>query len=215
MCTALCAHLLLQAGETGDYSAAAFRPLEDMTLAYIRTNDRLIANAFRSFSHPKLWQVYCMLWLLGAYTELVMLNSARAQAADRDDYFRLTQRLKLAGGGFPGFEQVADQIDTLIETCDLDDEAAVDRTEAAIQAIFAAVDWMPLAFRHVLAGKNHLPANKLRLSLLAGNESFLKTGEYRRHFFGESSMWDVARIFAQEKVKYAAPVLQWQKRRKK
>ena len=214
MSTALCAHLLLKAKETGDYSAAAFRPLEEQTLAYISTNDRLIANSFRSFSHPKLWQVYSVLWLLGAYTELVMLNSARAQAKDRDDYFRITRPLHLAGGGFPGFQQIADKIDTLIESCDLDDPTSVDSTEAQIQAIFAEVDWLPLAFRHVLAGKNHLPANKLRLSLLAGNESFLKTGEYRKHFFGDSSMWDVTRIFVQEKVKYAAPVLEWQKRRK-
>ncbi len=215
MSTALCAHLLLKAKATGDYSAAAFRPLEDQTLAYIRTNDRLVANSFRSFSHPKLWQVYSVLWLLGAYTELVMLNSARAQAADRDDYFRITRRLKLAGGGFPGFDKVADEIDTLIEGCDLDDTASVDRTEAAIQSIFAGVEWLPLAFRHVLAGKNHLPANKLRLSLLAGNESFLKTGDYRRHFFGDSSMWDVTRIFVQEKVKYAAPVLRWRERKRR
>jgi tetracycline 7-halogenase / FADH2 O2-dependent halogenase len=214
MSTALCAHLLLKAKETGDYSAVAFRPLEEQTLAYIRTNDRLVANSFRSFSHPKLWQVYSVLWLLGAYTELVMLNSARAQAADRDDYFRITRPLKLAGGGFPGFQQIADRIDALIEACDLDDLASVDRTEGEIQAIFAGVDWLPLAFRHVLAGKNHLPANKLRLSLLAGNESFLKTGEYRKHFFGDSSMWDVTRIFVQEKLKYAAPVLEWQKRKK-
>ena len=214
MSTALCAHLLLKAKETGDYSAVAFRPLEEQTLAYIRTNDRLVANSFRSFSHPTLWQVYSVLWLLGAYTELVMLNSARAQAADRDDYFRITRPLKLAGGGFPGFQQIADRIDALIEACDLDDLASVDRTEGEIQAIFAGVDWLPLAFRHVLAGKNHLPANKLRLSLLAGNESFLKTGEYRKHFFGDSSMWDVTRIFVQEKLKYAAPVLEWQKRKK-
>ncbi|MFZ1752499.1 MAG: tryptophan 7-halogenase [Caldilineaceae bacterium] len=214
MSTALCAHLLLKAKETGDYSAGAFQPLEEQTLAYIRTNDRLIANSFRSFSHPKLWQVYSVLWLLGAYTELVMLNSARAQATDRDDYFRRTRPLHLAGGGFPGFQQIADRIDTLMEACNLDDQNSVDRTEAEIQAIFAEVDWLPLAFRHVLAGKNHLPANKLRLSLLAGNESFLKTGEYRKHFFGDSSMWDVTRIFVQEKVKYAAPVLEWQKRRR-
>ena len=213
MSTALVAHLLLKAKETGDYSAAAFRPLEEMTLAYVRTNDRLVANSFRSFAHPKLWGVYSVVWLLGAYTELVMLNSARAQARDRDDYFRMTRPLKLAGGGFPEFTRIADQIDGLIEACDPADEAAVDRTVAEIQAIFAGVDWLPLAFRRVLAGKNHLPANKLRLSLLAGNESFLKTGAYRRHFFGESTMWDVARIFVQEKVKYAAPVLQWQKRR--
>jgi len=213
MSTALVAHLLLKAKETGDYSAATFRPLEEMTLAYVRTNDRLVANSFRSFAHPKLWGVYSVVWLLGAYTELVMLNSARAQARDRDDYFRMTRPLKLAGGGFPEFTRIADQIDGLIEACDPADEAAVDRTVVEIQAIFAEVDWLPLAFRRVLAGKNHLPANKLRLSLLAGNESFLKTGAYRRHFFGESTMWDVARIFVQEKVKYAAPVLQWQKRR--
>ncbi len=215
MSTALVAHLLLKAKQSGDYSAAAFRPLEEMTLNYIYTNDRLIANSFRSFANPKLWTVYSVLWLLGAYTELVMLNSARAQAKDRDDYFRLTQSLKLAGGGFLEFFQIADQIDSLIEACDPDDEAAVERTVVHVQAIFARVDWLPLAFRHVLAGKNHLPANKLRLSLLAGNESFLKTGAYRRHFFADSTMWDVTQIFVKEKVKYAAPVLKWQKRRDK
>ena len=214
MSTALCAHLLLKAKETGDYSASAFRRLEEQTLAYIRTNDRLIANSFRSFAHPKLWQVYSVLWLLGAYTEYVMLNSIRAQAQSRDDYFRRSAPLQLAGGGFPEFARIADAIDGLIEGCDPDDEAAVERTVAAIRAIFAGIDWLPLAFRHLLTGKNHLPANKLRLSLLAGEESFLKTGAYRKHFFGDSSMWDVTRIFVQEKVKYAGPVLEWQKRRK-
>ena len=213
MSTALCAHLLLRAKATGDYSAAAFRRLEEQTLAYVRTNDRLVANSFRAFSHPKLWQVYSVVWLLGAYTEYVMLNSIRAQAKSRDDYFRLSAPLKLAGGGFPEFVRIADEIDALIEACDLDDEADIERTEAAIQDVFAGVEWLPLAFRHILRGKNHLPANKLRLSLLAGEESFLKAGDYRRHFFGESTMWDVTRIFVQEKVKYAAPVLRWQQKR--
>ncbi len=214
MSTALCAHLLLKAKETGDYSASAFGRLEEQTLAYVRTNDRLVANSFRSFAHPKLWEVYSIVWLLGAYTEYVKLNSIRAQAQSRDDYFRLSAPLKLAGGGFSEFAPIADQIDSLIEGCDSQDEAAVERTAAAIRAIFAEISWLPLAFRRLLEGKNHLPANKLRLSLLAGEESFLKTGEYRKHFFGESTMWDVTRIFVQEKVKYAAPVLEWQKRKK-
>ena len=38
----LLAHLLLEAKQTEDYSAAKFQPLEDVTLAFLKNNDRLI-----------------------------------------------------------------------------------------------------------------------------------------------------------------------------
>ena len=71
------ADLLLEARHDGNYSRQRFQPLEDLTLGFIRTNDRLIANSYKAFSNYKLWTVYSVLWLLGAYTELVKLSSMR------------------------------------------------------------------------------------------------------------------------------------------
>jgi FADH2 O2-dependent halogenase len=204
MSVAVLAHLLLEARQTGDYSAAAFRPLEETTLAFVRTNDRLTANSYKSFANYKLWGVYSVLWLLGAYTELVRLNSIRAQAKNRAEYFSLTRGLKLAGGGFDGFDRLAEAIDTLIEAVNPACEAEVDRAVADIKALFAAIDWLPIPFREVLAGKNHLPVNKLRLRLFNPNSGFMGHGAYRAHFFGNHSMAEVVRIFVREKIKYSA-----------
>ena len=68
--------------ETGDYSAQRFAALEETTQAFNRTNDRLIANAYKSFADYRLWSVYTVMWLLGAYTELVKLSSSRLQASE-------------------------------------------------------------------------------------------------------------------------------------
>ncbi len=40
------ADLLIKAKQTGDYSAAAFAPLEEMTLNSIQMHDRLVASSF-------------------------------------------------------------------------------------------------------------------------------------------------------------------------
>ena len=133
----------------------------------MRTNDRLVANSIKSWANYKLWSVYALVWLLGAYLEYVYLLSARVQSKNRKDYFDRTRPLHLAGGGFDEFDAIANQIDTLIEQTDPKDEAQVDRTVAEIRAIFAAIPWMPEAYKELLKGKNHLPANKLRLGSAA------------------------------------------------
>lgn len=203
MSVAALSHLLLEAHQSGDYSVEHFRPLEETTLAFVRTNDRLIANSYKSFANYKLWSVYAVLWLLGAYTELVKLNSNRAQAKDRNEYFLLARGLKLAGGGFAEFELLADKIDTIIETVNPAHEAEVDRAVAEIKALFGAIDWMPIPFREVLAGKNHLPANKLKLRLFKPETGFMGSGAYRAHFFGNHSMAALVRVFLREKLKYS------------
>lgn len=203
MSVAVLSHLLLEAHQSGDYSVEHFRPLEETTLAFVRTNDRLIANSYKSFANYKLWSVYAVLWLLGAYTELVKLNSIRAQAKDRNEYFLLTRGLKLAGGGFAEFELLADKIDTIIENVNPAHEAEVDQAVAEIKTVFGAIDWMPIPFREVLAGKNHLPANKLKLRLLKPQSGFMGSGAYRAHFFGNHSMAALVRVFLREKLKYS------------
>ncbi len=212
MSTALLAHLLLQAHRDGDYAAARFQPLEDLTLRYVAAHDRLVANSYKSWSNYKLWEVYTVLWLLGAYTEYVKLLSTRARAASRAEYFATITGLGLVGGGFGAFKQLADQIDTIIEAVDPCDEAAVDRVVAQIRALYAAIDWMPGAFQAVLAGKNHLPAHKLRLSLLRQDTGFMGSGDYRTHFFGNASRREVAQFFVRESVTYSTAALLLQKR---
>ena len=82
-------------------------------------------------------------------------------------------------------------------------ETEVDQAVAEIKAIFATIAWMPIPFQEILAGKNHLPVNKLRLRLLKPNSGFMGSGAYRQHFFGNHSMTSVIRVFLQEKMKYS------------
>ncbi|HMP42108.1 MAG TPA: tryptophan 7-halogenase [Roseiflexaceae bacterium] len=208
MSTALLAHLLLDAHRDQDYRAVRFQPLEDLTLRYVAAHDRVVANSYKSWSNYKLWEVYSVLWLLGAYTEYVKLLSMRGRARSRADYFAAVVTLRLVGGGFDEFERLADRIDMLIEAVDPADEIAVDRVVADIRALYAAVPWIPWAFQQVLAGKNHLPANKLRLSLLRQNSAgFMGRGAFRRHFFGEATMREVAQFFVSESVRYSRMAL--------
>ncbi len=202
----LLAHLLLEAQRDGNYSAARFQPVEAVTLGFIRANDRLIANAFKSFGNYKLWQVYSVLWLLGAYTELVKLSVMRVQARDRHGYFEQAMQLRLAGGAFPEFSTLANQIDDLIEAVDPANEAAVDDTVAAIRHAFAQIDWLPLPFQDILAGKRYLPKHKLRPDIF-GRRGFMRSGAYRRHFFGSASMQAVIRAFVRETFVYTTLAL--------
>jgi tetracycline 7-halogenase / FADH2 O2-dependent halogenase len=213
MSTALLAHLLIEAHRARDYSTARFQPLEDLTLRFVAAHDRVVANSYKSWANHKLWAVYRVLWLLGAYTEYVKLLSTRGRARNRHEYFGEVAQLRLVGGGFKAFEALADQIDTLIEAVDPGDEAAVERAVAEIRARYAATPWVPWAFGQVLAGANHLPKNKLRLSLLRQSSAgFMGEGAFRQHFFGTATMAEVAQFFVSEGVKYASTTLTVQKR---
>ncbi len=210
MSTALLANLLIEA--KGDYAPERFRPLEELTLRYVAAHDRIVANSYKSWSNYKLWQVYSVLWLLGAYTEYVKLLSTRGLSHSRAEYFETITKLRLVGGGFDEFKRLADAVDRLIELVDPSDEAAVDVVVAEIRARYAAIDWMPWAFRQVLAGSNHLPANKLRISLLQQNTGFMGGGAFRRHFFGDATLRQVASFFVSESVKYSASAQALRKR---
>ncbi len=197
------ANLLLEAKKDGDYSAARFAPLEATTLGFVRANDRLVANSYRSFSNHKLWTVYSVLWLLGAYTEFVKLSSARALAADRRGYYTETACLRLVGGGFAKFRTLADEIDAQLEQLDLYDDAAVAHAAADIRAQLGALEWLPEAFAEVLNGKTYLPKRKLRLGLL-GRSGFLGQGAYREHFFKGVTTGSLVKTFLQERRAYSA-----------
>ena len=213
MSTLVLAHLLLEAHAAGDYAAERFRPLEKKTLAFVRTNDRLIANSYRSFRHYKLWQVYSALWLTGAYLELLKLNSVRAMAQTRADYVAGVACLTLAGGGFDEYFALADRIDAIMEATDPQDEAQVDQAVAEMRGIFHSYPWVPKAFLATMDGKTHLPKNKLSLSLLKRDAGFMGTGAYRAHFFGDHSAAELVRVFVGEKLRYSVPALNWRRAR--
>ncbi|NJM05750.1 NAD(P)/FAD-dependent oxidoreductase [Candidatus Gracilibacteria bacterium] len=213
MSTALLAHLLLAAHRDQDYATERFRPLEELTLRYVAAHDRIVANSYKSWSNYKLWSVYSVLWMLGAYTEYIKLLSTRGRARSREEYFATVTTLRLVGGGFAEFKTLADAIDTIIEAVDPCDEAAVDRAVTVIRAQYAATPWIPWAFHQILAGRNHLPANKLRLSLLRqSNTGFIGQGAFRQHFFGDATLREVTQFFIGESVRYSRSALTAQKR---
>ena len=210
----LAADLILKAHQTGDYGSAAFAPLEDMTLRYIEMNDRLVANSFKSWANYKLWSVYSILWLLGAYLEYLKLNVARLYAKSRADYLGELQGLKMVGGGFAPFFELQEKIDALLEQVKPDNELAVDRAAAEIRSLYASFPWMPSAFRDLLNGKNHLPSNKLRVNLFNRTDGFLGGGSYRAHFFHENlSMRSLLLKAVGEQARYSVPAMKRQRRR--
>lgn len=209
----LMADLLIKAKQTGDYSAAAFAPLETMTLNYINMHDRLVASSFKSWHNFKLWNVYEVLWLLGAYLEYLRLIINRYRAnGDRAKYIEMMQPHRLAGGGFPLFFEIQEKVDALMDAVNPEDEADVNRTVAEIKAQFARFPWMSSAFKDLLDGKNHLPDNKIRLNLLNRQVGFMGSGEYRQHFFGKESTLKLLGKAISDQLKYSIPALNWQRK---
>ncbi len=133
----LLADLILKAKQANDYSVEFFKPLEKITFNYVHMHDRLTANSIKSWSNYKLWRVYSIQWLLGAYLEYLMLSVTRMRSKDRDEYITLLRNNRLAGGGFEGFFEIQEQIDALFEAVNPEDETDVDRMVAEANAIFA------------------------------------------------------------------------------
>ena len=207
------AHQLLLAAKSREFSRDAFLPLETITQAYLQSADLLIAHSYKSWANPQLWRVYSVLWLLGAYTELIKLNCIRISSkGSRSVYCRQLLQLSLTGGGYKGFTQIAEQVDAIIESVDLQNEAQILHAVAQIEGIFRQLDWMPLPFLALLDGKTYLPKNKIRLDLFRKKSSFMRSGDYRRHFFGNQTMWSLLPAFVAEKVKYSPFLINRQQR---
>lgn len=212
MSVMIAADLILKAKQTGDYSAAAFAPLEQATLRYMGMHDRLVANSFKSWHHHDLWSVYAILWLLGAYLEYLKLTVTRLRAKGRADYLAQLAGLKLVGGGFAPFFKLQEAVDALIEQVNPEDETDVARTVAQIHRLYADYPWMPSAFRDLLDGKTFLPNNKLRVNLFNQTDGFLGDGIYREHFFGFKTLLDLIPKAVYEQFQYSRFRLNWNSR---
>ena len=205
-CTSVLAERLLTAKAVGDYSAKHFQPVEALTLAYIQANDQLVAHAYQSFSDYRLWAPFSVLWLTGAYLELLKLTSSRALAAARDDYYQQLQGLRLVGGGFPEFEQLAQRIYTLLDGLEQEASTSAEIAQQITQQL-AQVSWMPQVFKAVLRGKNHLPSNKFHPRLFRPKQGFLGSGSYRTHFFAQRSLPFFLSFYLHERAKYSQQLL--------
>jgi FADH2 O2-dependent halogenase len=203
------ADLLLKAKQTGDYSAESFQSLEKLTLDYVAMHDRLVANSIKSWTNYKLWRVYSVQWLLGAYLEYLMLSITRMRSKNRAEYLSLLKDNKLAGGGFSRFFEIQEKIDALFEQVNPDDEAEVDCVVTKARALFASFQWLPKPFQAILDGSSHLPKNKFRLSLFNSHDGFMGDGEYRKHFFGDMSLLELGIKGARDAIKYSKPYLNW------
>ncbi|MDJ0736862.1 MAG: NAD(P)/FAD-dependent oxidoreductase [Nostocaceae cyanobacterium] len=203
MSVSVLADLLINANKTKDYSRSNFQVLEDTTLAFIHSGDRLIANAYKSFGNYKLWSVYSVLWLLGAYLELLKLTSVRVQSNTRHEYYSQIRKLKLVGGAFDEFDTLSEKIHKIVENTNIDIELEVDKAVANIKALYQGIIWMPHAFMEVVRGKNHLPVNKLKPTLLKRQGGFLGVGSYRQYFFNNLSASSIIKFFLWEKAKHS------------
>ena len=206
------ANLLLEARDTKDYSAAKFQPLEDLTLAFLKNNDRLIANAYRTFSYYPLWSLYSVLWLLGAYCELLKLTTMRVNKSNKEDYYKQMRELKLVGGGFSQFASLQTKIYSMLETINFKSQEDCELAVNKIESLYSQIEWMPDAFREVLKGKNHLPANKIRPSIFKRKGGFLGIHTYRQHFFANLTLSSLINFFFKEKAKYSVFTLNLQKK---
>lgn len=215
------AHHLLNAHRTDEYSREAFLPVEKTTLAYLHSNDRLVANSYKSWGNYRLWNQYSVLWLLGAYTELVKLFCIRfdsmnqRQRIDAEAYVSELQKLRLSGGGFDGYQHVAEAVDRIVESLDLEKSDDVAAALVQIRNVFDSINWMPLPFQAVLDGHTHLPKNKLRIDLLNRKQGFMRSGDYRQHFFRDHSLFGISAAFVDEWRRYSKPALAWQARQQK
>ena len=147
-----------------------------------------------------MWQAYSVLWLLGAYTELVKLLSARVNAQTRAAYYAETASLKLVGGGFAEFEALAQRVERVIEAGNLTDEEKASQ----VKALLSQTSWLPQAYKDVLEGKTYLPRHKLRAGLLQRDAGFMGFGAYRQHFFAKTGVLDLlSNLRISEKVRYS------------
>ncbi|MFT7587796.1 MAG: FADH2 O2-dependent halogenase, partial [Cellvibrionaceae bacterium] len=190
------------AASSSVYQRENFLPLETLTQNFLKRNDRLVANSYKSWVDLRLWQCYSVLWLVGAYTELVRLNTIRASAKNRADYIEQLLTMEMVGGGFPEFFELANAIDAIMETIDPYNEAAIREAESQIKNLLNELNWLPNPFRDLLEGKTFLPKNKIRPDIFRRKKGFMGSGDFREHFFGAIPVWKLARFALIEKIKH-------------
>lgn len=211
--------IFLAARENGDFSRERFLPLERQTLAFVAANDRLVANAIKSFARPELWRVYSVIWILGAYLELVRLTTFRmallkrpAGAARRSVS---PPPLALVGGGYAPFLALADDVDQQIEALDLNDDLATAACVDAMRRRLRAETWIPLGHRAIAEGARALPRRKFTWRLFAAKGGVLGAPDYRRHFFYDTNLFKLGLFLLKDRIRYSRTAIARRHRRRR
>jgi len=199
---------LIAAYKKDDFRRERLLHVERSQLRFVQANDRLVANAYKSFVHPRLWQQYAVLWILGAYLELVKLTNTRLEMKRRrlSPEQRLAYtlpELSLVGGGYPRFERLAKQVDDLIDAVDTSNEAEILQTAEQIKQIYLQADWIPYSFREISMGKKHLPKRKFTHRLFLTKGGILGDRSFRAHFFPDISLTYLAGFMLKERHYYS------------
>ncbi|MEL7486742.1 MAG: NAD(P)/FAD-dependent oxidoreductase [Pseudomonadota bacterium] len=198
----------LKAREQKTYTRKAFAEVERVTLSYVASNDRLVANAIKSFAHADLWRVYSVIWILGAYLELVRLTTYRQSLSKRcrtrDERLAFTPpELRLVGGGFPAFDALSDEVDRTIEALDMSDPRAVQSAVDAIRARILKETWIPHAHRAIARGARALPRRKFSWRLFMQDGGVMGRRDFRDHFFADTSLPALATFMMRERFRYS------------
>ena len=202
-----------------EYSQIQLEDFEQRSKDYIAANDRLVANAFHSFSEPVLWQQYSVIWILGAYLELVRLTTSRIhlqrhlKAGGKAEDFSLPN-LRLLGGGFAPFKILADKVDTLIEAVDVSDTKAVQTAADQMQVLIQAEKWIPYAFREISLGKKHLPTRKFTHRLFLRQGGLLGDKVFRDHFFKDITVFQLSWFMVRERLWFSRAAIARRKQRR-
>lgn len=210
-CVFVAARLLLRAGETGDHSAEAFRPLEELTRRFLSENDALVANAYRSWCDAELWHAYSVVWLLGAYLELVKITVARMKmqralaegSATASSLGPEYTPGTLQGGGYGEYETLAARVHAVVRGTDPGDPDSVRRSVEELRRLYAEAEWMPHQYTQIARGKNHTPRRKFTHRILLKPGGVLGNGTFRRHFFEDLGAWSIGSFLLKERIRYS------------
>ena len=212
------AKALIGAKADNDYSDARFEKAAATTLRYVENNDRLISNAYKSFVDPRLWHQYSVLWILGAYLELVRLTTYRFQmerksrsAKERLDY--PFPDLSLVGGGYAPYFELANKMDAEIAGVDPLDEQSILAAADNMRQHLNEADWIPYSFRELANGKKHLPNRKFSWRLLMNKGGVMGEKAFRDHFYEDLTLFDLATTMLKERWTYSRTALTRRKKR--
>lgn len=170
---------------------------EDMLNTMLHHHDRLVAASYASFDHPEAWRVMSVIWLAGAYLELVRLMTLRASASSVSSWTQGIAQSRLTGGRFEPFELLERQACLeLIEGAE--PTAWTERWHTAL----SRAPWLPPAFRAVLEGAPSLPRNKLRPEIWLRPGGALGEGAFRDHFFAQQGLLSLTRSWLHEALVY-------------
>ena len=193
---------LVKAFAEDDWRTERFEGIGRATRELIAQNDALVAGAYKSFAHPDVWRRYSVLWLSGAYLELVKLTTLRKSGAICD--LDKLEKLQLVGGGYPAFAELSTKMQDTVRRWQPDDQGSTRATLDEMDRLLASADFLPPTHLEIARGATHLPKKKFGPKLLLRKGGLFGQPDYRCHFFGSENVWSLGTFFLKERLRYSA-----------